>query len=85
MVSTFHNEFAYSKSGLTYHWFAIAVILLHSISFGPGSRAFSQSIESDLAPPRGEFTAPALDEPTTPYLIPDDYEVLGLQVAVATV
>ncbi|MFM2219078.1 MAG: hypothetical protein RL240_3396 [Planctomycetota bacterium] len=35
------------------------------------ANAFAQSIESDPAPPRGEFTAPTADEPPPQYLIPD--------------
>ena len=34
-------------------------------------KGFSQSIESDPAPPRGQFFAPPSDEPPPQYLVPD--------------
>jgi hypothetical protein len=39
--------------------------------FACASSAYGQSIESDLAPPRGQFTAPSSDEAAPVYVIPD--------------
>lgn len=71
MISTFCSNLTRATGRFGRQPIATAVILLHCLSFGLSSRALSQSIESDLAPPRGEFTAPALEEPATPYLVPD--------------
>lgn len=46
--------------------FAIVFLLLAC-----ASSAYGQSIESDLAPPRGQFTAPSSDEAAPVYVIPD--------------
>ena len=57
-MRSFHRAFGASLAALT-------------LSSAFTANALAQSIESDPAPPRGEFTAPTSDEPPPQYLIPD--------------